>query len=130
MTINVCRAHQLRQRDRQLNMHRYPALFYPDVYILDGGYSSFFMEHKDRCDPPQYVGMNDDSHKRTCEREMGKFRRNTKFGRAQTFHFGSQADNNDGSPIANVTRRSARECSMENSTDQSVRGFTRRAVSY
>ncbi|RPA79546.1 Rhodanese-like protein [Ascobolus immersus RN42] len=96
-------ANQLRSRDRQQNMHRYPELYYPEVYILEGGYSSFFKEHKEHCYPQKYVEMNDVSHKQTCEKEMGKFRRNTKFARAQTFHFGSVANTDNGSP--SVARR-------------------------
>ncbi|KAK6519362.1 cell division cycle- protein [Arthrobotrys megalospora] len=96
-------AHQLRSRDRQINMHRYPTLFYPEVYILDGGYSGFFAEHKERCDPQNYVGMDDSRHKVLCEREMGKFRKNTKFGRAQSYTYGANmamANNNNDSPSA------------------------------
>ncbi|CAZ83266.1 unnamed protein product [Tuber melanosporum] len=124
----------LRSRDRQLNMHRYPALFYPDVYILDGGYSSFFQEHHERCEPQQYVEMNDASHRQACEKEMGKFRRNTKFGRTQSFTFGSHHhDNVESSPSANFGKRSTGGCSkegMESSFGSRQRSETRRMVSY
>ncbi|KAF3167082.1 cell division cycle- protein [Orbilia oligospora] len=94
-------AHQLRSRDRQINMHRYPTLFYPEVYILDGGYSGFFAEHKERCEPQNYVGMDDSRHKALCEREMGKFRKATKFGRAMSYTFGANVANaNNDSPSA------------------------------
>ncbi|KAI5784789.1 hypothetical protein FPQ18DRAFT_265494 [Pyronema domesticum] len=79
----------LRKRDRQLNMHRYPLLHYPDIYILEGGYSNFFSQHRQRCEPQNYVEMDDAAHKRTCEREMHRFRRNTKFTRTQSFTFGA-----------------------------------------
>ncbi|RPA88440.1 hypothetical protein L873DRAFT_1726048, partial [Choiromyces venosus 120613-1] len=96
----------LRSRDRQLNMHLYPALFYPDVYILDGGYSSFFHEYRERCEPQQYIEMNDASHRQACEKEMGKFRRNTKFGRTQSFTFGGYHHNDvESSPSANFGKR-------------------------
>ncbi|KAI5815918.1 hypothetical protein BZA77DRAFT_247634 [Pyronema omphalodes] len=79
----------LRKRDRQLNMHRYPLLHYPDIYILEGGYSNFFSQHRQRCEPQNYVEMDDAAHKRTCEKEMHRFRRNTKFTRTQSFTFGA-----------------------------------------
>lgn len=31
----------LRNMDRELNQHRWPAIFYPEVYILEGGYRNF-----------------------------------------------------------------------------------------
>ncbi|KAF3911806.1 hypothetical protein AA313_de0207609 [Arthrobotrys entomopaga] len=88
-------ANHLRARDRHLNMHRYPALHYPEIYILEGGYSGFYANHKDRCEPQNYIGMDDSRHKVLCEREMGKFRRNTKFGRAQSYTFGANIASND-----------------------------------
>jgi M-phase inducer tyrosine phosphatase len=86
-------------------MHRYPALNYPDIYILEGGYSSFFNQHKMRCEPQHYVEMGDEKHKRTCEREMSKFRRHTKFSRTQSYTYGAAPDNNDHSPSAGIASR-------------------------
>jgi M-phase inducer tyrosine phosphatase len=85
-------------------MHRYPALNYPEIYILEGGYSSFFNEHKMRCEPQHYVEMQDAKHKRTCEREMSKFRRVHKFGRTQTFTYGASPDI-DVSPSAGIASK-------------------------
>lgn len=39
-----CRAKHLRQQDREQNA--YPNLFYPEVYVLEGGYKKFFNEFK------------------------------------------------------------------------------------
>jgi len=116
-------------------MHRYPALFYPDVYILDGGYSSFFHEYRDRCEPQQYIEMNDASHRQACEKEMGKFRRNTKFGRTQSFTFGAHHhDNVESSPSANFGKRpTGGGCSKEGTEstfNSRQRSETRRMVSY
>ncbi|CAN6603767.1 hypothetical protein TRVA0_002S03158 [Trichomonascus vanleenenianus] len=72
-------AQHLRNCDRQLNMARYPELYYPDIVILQGGYSHFFEKFYDRCVPQRYVEMNDSSHRRTCERELHKFRRTMKY---------------------------------------------------
>lgn len=76
-------AMQLRNLDRQANVDQYPMLYYPDIVILSGGYSSFFKNHANRCFPQKYVGMNDNSHTETCEREMDRFRRNMKTSKTQ-----------------------------------------------
>lgn len=48
--------------DRELNKDRYPELFYPSVYILDGGYKRFYAEHREMCEGG-YTPMLDDVHK-------------------------------------------------------------------
>ena len=35
----------LREIDRQLNYNDFPNLYYPEVYILEGGYSNFFRHY-------------------------------------------------------------------------------------
>lgn len=87
-------AKHIRSQDRACNSHRYPALNYPEVYILEGGYQNFFDEHKDRCYPQAYIEMNDAGHINTCEREMDRIRNHRpgrkQIGRAATFAFGEQ----------------------------------------
>ncbi|EEB09152.1 M phase inducer phosphatase Cdc25 [Schizosaccharomyces japonicus yFS275] len=78
----------LRNTDRQQNCHRYPYLYYPDVYILHGGYKSFFEKNKDRCQPANYVSMNDASHVMTCTKAMNNFKRNSTFLRTKSYTFG------------------------------------------
>ncbi|KAI9754054.1 MAG: hypothetical protein M4579_004874 [Chaenotheca gracillima] len=78
----------IRGQDRAANDTRYPHLTYPEVYILDGGYSSFYSRHASRCFPQNYVEMGAKEHANTCEREMGKLRQRAKLSRAQTFAFG------------------------------------------
>jgi M-phase inducer tyrosine phosphatase len=60
------------------------------MYILQGGYSTFFSEHRDRCFPQNYVEMNAKEHEFACEREMGRLKQRTKLSRAQTYAFGTQ----------------------------------------
>ncbi|KAF4123931.1 hypothetical protein GMORB2_5647 [Geosmithia morbida] len=85
-------ARHVRSEDRTANKDNYPHLTYPEVYILDGGYSGFFSEHRSRCYPPEYVEMSDEKHQRTCEREMGRLKqRKAGFSRAQTFAFGQRS---------------------------------------
>lgn len=93
-------ARHIRSEDRTANAEHYPRLTYPEVYILDGGYSAFFAEHRNRCFPPEYVEMSDEKHKRTCEREMGRLKARKGLGRAQTFAFGSREVGLDDSPTA------------------------------
>ncbi|XP_048249708.1 M-phase inducer phosphatase-like [Haliotis rufescens] len=47
----------LRNLDRKLNSDRYPFLFYPEVYLLDGGYKAFYEQHQSQCNPRSYVPM-------------------------------------------------------------------------
>jgi M-phase inducer tyrosine phosphatase len=78
-------ARHIRSEDRTANAEHYPRLTYPEVYILDGGYSGFYAEHRGRCSPQEYIEMSDERHQRTCEREMGRLKARKPFGRAQTF---------------------------------------------
>lgn len=106
MLIEFSRAMHFRNLDRQMNMHRYPALSYPDVYILEGGYSGFFSEFKNRCEPQEYVEMDHASHREVRERELGKLRRSSKLGRAQTYHFGTHKNDPSGGPSGSIGKRS------------------------
>ncbi|XP_071089159.1 M-phase inducer phosphatase-like [Haliotis cracherodii] len=47
----------LRNLDRKVNSDRYPFLFYPEVYLLDGGYKAFYEQHQTQCQPRNYVPM-------------------------------------------------------------------------
>uniref|UniRef100_A0A182VQL5 protein-tyrosine-phosphatase n=1 Tax=Anopheles minimus TaxID=112268 RepID=A0A182VQL5_9DIPT len=49
----------LRNHDRTLNADSYPALHYPEMYLLHGGYKEFFKAHADLCDPIAYRPMLD-----------------------------------------------------------------------
>uniref|UniRef100_A0A182J052 protein-tyrosine-phosphatase n=1 Tax=Anopheles atroparvus TaxID=41427 RepID=A0A182J052_ANOAO len=49
----------LRNHDRILNENSYPALYYPEMYLLHGGYKEFFKAHADLCDPIAYRPMLD-----------------------------------------------------------------------
>eukprot|EP01114_Cavostelium_apophysatum_P023829 TRINITY_DN9103_c0_g1_i1.p1 TRINITY_DN9103_c0_g1~~TRINITY_DN9103_c0_g1_i1.p1 ORF type:complete len:519 (+),score=88.57 TRINITY_DN9103_c0_g1_i1:102-1658(+) len=49
----------LRKLDREANIANYPNLFYPEVYLLEGGYKNFFESSKSFCQPQNYVEMID-----------------------------------------------------------------------
>ncbi|XP_049641969.1 M-phase inducer phosphatase 3 isoform X1 [Suncus etruscus] len=65
----MCRS--LREEDRALNC--YPALYYPELYILRGGYRDFFPEYppllhslllsRNCCETPSYCPMHHQDHK-------------------------------------------------------------------
>ncbi|ORY11818.1 hypothetical protein BCR34DRAFT_483586 [Clohesyomyces aquaticus] len=90
----------VRHEDRKVNAFRYPFLNYPEVYILDGGYSSFYESHRTRCFPQNYLRMDAKEHENACERGMNKLRQRSKLSRAQTFAFGEQSCQMEDSPTA------------------------------
>ena len=94
------RAKFVRHEDRKTNAFRYPFLTYPEVYILDGGYSSFYETHRTRCFPQNYLKMDAKEHENACERGMNKLRHRSKLNRAQTFAFGQQSCQMEDSPTA------------------------------
>ncbi|KAI5283566.1 cell division cycle- protein, partial [Ascosphaera aggregata] len=80
----------IRSRDRAFNIHVYPKLSYPEMYILEGGYSAFFSEYKNHCFPQSYIKMGDKAHEFACERGLGKIKQRSKLARASTFTFGQK----------------------------------------
>lgn len=60
----------LRNIDRKMNKDCYPALHYPEIYLLHGGYKEFYRNHVDFCTPQGYRPM---SHPEN-EEELRKFR--------------------------------------------------------
>ncbi|XP_042872945.1 M-phase inducer phosphatase-like isoform X2 [Penaeus japonicus] len=49
----------LREFDRKRNKEHYPALHFPETYLLEGGYKAFFESHPELCTPHEYVRMLD-----------------------------------------------------------------------
>lgn len=91
-------AKYIRHRDRAFNIDQYPQLTYPDLYILEGGYSAFFSEHRTLCYPQNYVEMSAKEHEYACERGLGKVKQRSKLNRAQTFAFGQESPQMEDSP--------------------------------
>uniref|UniRef100_A0A0B6ZIW9 M-phase inducer phosphatase n=1 Tax=Arion vulgaris TaxID=1028688 RepID=A0A0B6ZIW9_9EUPU len=60
----------LRRQDREANKERYPFLHYPEMYLLEGGYKSFFEHYSDLCEPTKYKTMLDKNH----SEDLRKFR--------------------------------------------------------
>jgi len=90
----------IRGYDRTENAASYPRLTYPEMYILDGGYSKFFAGYRSKCFPQNYVEMNDQRHEQACERGMAKVKQQRqKLFRNQTFAFGQNgSDDMQDSP--------------------------------
>ncbi|KAJ4411768.1 m-phase inducer phosphatase [Didymella pomorum] len=90
----------VRSQDRKENAHRYPELNYPEVYILDGGYSRFFHANSARCEPQNYLRMDAKEHEQSCERGLNKLRQRKPLQRAQTFAIGQHSCQMEDSPTA------------------------------
>lgn len=52
----------LREIDRTINKDHYPALHFPEIYLLEGGYKAFYEVYPDLCTPLSYVKMLDERH--------------------------------------------------------------------
>ncbi|KAL7419639.1 m-phase inducer phosphatase [Cryptotrichosporon argae] len=78
-------AKHLRSRDRQLNGAIYPKIYFPELYILEGGYSSFYKTCAPRCEPQAYVPMDDPRHFQRRDSDLHDFR---KFSRTRSFTYG------------------------------------------
>ncbi|XP_023676307.2 cell division cycle 25 homolog d [Paramormyrops kingsleyae] len=72
----LCR--YLRELDRCINV--YPELFYPELYILEGGYKEFHSHFTGLCDPPGYVPMRHRDFKDQLRRFQKKRRTKTVLG--------------------------------------------------
>ncbi|PLW49271.1 hypothetical protein PCANC_03903 [Puccinia coronata f. sp. avenae] len=82
-------AKYLREQDRHKNMPHYPALHYPEVYILEGGYAKYFAHSPQHCDG-QYVRMDDPGHRSNRHADLNQFRtrESAVFSRAKSFTYG------------------------------------------
>jgi hypothetical protein len=126
------RAKFVRSQDRKENTHRYPFLSFPEVYILDGGYSSFYYANSTRCYPQNYLRMDAKEHEQSCERGLNKLKQRTKLNRAQTFAFGQHSCQMEDSPTAIGRSRSGGIFTLggDDATAFGRVGASRRMASY
>lgn len=125
----------IRGKDREHNVQNYPNLTFPDIYILDGGYSKFFSHNRNMCEPPHYVEMSAKEHEKACEQGMGKLKQRQKLSRAKTFAFGQNTyDDMEDSPTAAGRGGVARSFSTFDTGAAFAAGFassfSRRMASY
>lgn len=129
-------AKSIRSHDRHVNAANYPHLTFPELYILDGGYSKFFAQNPSKCYPQNYVEMNDTRHEQACERGMAKVKQQRqKLFRHQTFAFGQNGDGMDDSPTAasrtlGVARSHSTFSAGLDLSEGIGQGFQRRLASY
>lgn len=62
----------LREHDRKRNKEHYPALHFPETYLLEGGYKAFFEAYPDLCTPHEYVRMLDANFAEELKIHRGK----------------------------------------------------------
>jgi M-phase inducer tyrosine phosphatase len=69
----------LRDVDRRVNRNRYPVMFYPRLFVLDGGYREFYERFKSDCEGG-YRPMRDGSFAESGEmaRETRAYRQSVK----------------------------------------------------
>jgi M-phase inducer tyrosine phosphatase len=69
-------AQLFREIDRDMNKLTYPNLFYPNLYVLDGGYKEFYAQYPQFCDGG-YTRMLDEPHRQNgnLTRETTQFRK-------------------------------------------------------
>lgn len=89
-----------------MNGHVYPKIHYPEVYVLEGGYSQYYSNHpvchflnfvcqtrveccilQECCIPSGYVRMDDPAYQRARATDLNDFRR---WNRARSFTYGEQ----------------------------------------
>lgn len=120
----------IRSRDRAVNEDNYPRLTYPEVYILHGGYSSFYESYKSRCFPQNYLRMESEEHERACEAGLHKLKQRAKLGRAQTFAFGEGCDMEDSPTAPSRSRSTGSALEAMHDPNMGHRGRTHRMASY
>ena len=64
----------LREIDRRLHVSFYPQLFYPEIYILEGGFSVFHKRFPEHC-VGLYVPMADKQFKDDCKENFSNHQR-------------------------------------------------------
>ncbi|KAJ3568881.1 hypothetical protein NP233_g5424 [Leucocoprinus birnbaumii] len=80
-------AKHLRAKDRAANNMVYPKIHYPEIYILEGGYCAYFKASGHRCEPPEYVRMDDPNYAIARREDLDQFRK-VKFGRHKSYAYG------------------------------------------
>jgi len=59
-----------RELDRVANWQRWPELYFPELYLLEGGYSNFFKEKPAYCEPQGYISMFDKNYLNECKQSL------------------------------------------------------------
>lgn len=108
-------AMHFRNYDRDANRARYPAMHYPQIYVLEGGYRAFYRAYPELC-TGGYVTMLDDGHRANGDLSRATTRYREAF---ETFNSSPRK------PLSRVTRNSLRSPKQSALLDESP---TRRAM--
>ncbi|GAB6024937.1 cell division cycle 25 [Chamberlinius hualienensis] len=82
----------LRNRDREANKECYPQLYYPEIYVIEGGYKMFFEHNRHLCEPQNYLPMLHKDHEcdlrffRAKSKSWNSEKGNLRFGRPTGFN--------------------------------------------
>ncbi|CAG7845963.1 SubName: Full=Related to tyrosine phosphatase-Cryptococcus neoformans var. neoformans {ECO:0000313/EMBL:CCA71084.1} [Serendipita indica DSM 11827] len=78
-------AKHFRAKDRSKNAQHYPKLHYPELYILEGGYCSYYSAYPETCEPRGYVQMDAPQFSHARAADLGQFR---KWSRVRSYTYG------------------------------------------
>lgn len=85
-------AGHLRCKDRTVNAGHYPAVHYPDVYVLHGGYAAYYRQYPATCDPSGYTPMDHPEHLQPRSKGIAELRKNRIGVRTHSYTYGMQSD--------------------------------------
>ncbi|KAA1085150.1 cell division cycle- protein [Puccinia graminis f. sp. tritici] len=82
-------AKHLREQDRHKNMTHYPALHYPEIYILEGGFAKYHSHSPQHCNG-SYVRMDDPTHRADRQADLNLFRtrQSSLFTKTKSYTYG------------------------------------------
>ena len=69
---------EVRNLDRKLHEESYPQLYYPQLYLIKGGYKEFFKTFVENCEPQAYVEMLHGDFKDVCKSTASLVRKSWK----------------------------------------------------
>jgi len=85
-------AKYLREQDRHMNMIHYPALHYPEIYILEGGFAKYYGHSPQHCEG-SYVRMDDPTYRSDRQTDLNLFRtRENVFLRTRSYTYGDSKE--------------------------------------
>ena len=104
----------LRNQDRALHRDSYPTLYFPELYLLDGGYKAFYEQHRDYCVPVDYKPMLHHEH----TQDLKHFRAKTKTWNSQQRQLQQHALST--SSIKSLVRRTSNLAQLANATTSTL----------
>lgn len=104
----------LRSQDRLINKDSYPKLFYPELYLLEGGYKSFYEQCAQYCEPQLYKPMLHKDH----VNDLKHFRAKTKTWESQHKYLTSNC-------YSSVMKMSTTQSRLEKKTNVLLNRFQR-----